>query len=145
MNNENILKKFRDGYDGKFGAYTINCYFSIVFGNNQILIFKLKRRISLVRATFIRQKLLKKIYSFERNEEGYKQSFISKMKKEFIACLSSMTFKNYQQPKEMTEWSFIKKMKSNPKLLNVDININNPLIFEIRRSNFWLPKVDDDE
>ena len=68
--------------------------------------------ISLVCLTFIRQKLLKKIYSLERNEEGYKYSFISEMKIEFFACLSSITFKNYlQQPKQKIEWSFNKKLR----------------------------------
>ena len=96
--------------------------------------------------TFIRQKLLKKIYSLEKNEEGYKYSFISEMKIEFIACLSSMTFKNYlQQPKKMIEWSFIKKKRSNLRLMNTNMDIRNPLKFEIRRKIFWLPEEDDDE
>ena len=91
-------------------------------------------------------KLLKKNYSLEKNEEGHKYSFISAMKIEFIACLSYMTFKNYlQQPKQLIEWSLIRKMKSNPELLNVDKNINNPLTIEIRRRLFWLPEEDDDE
>ena len=102
--------------------------------------------ISLVRPTFIRQKLLKKIYSLERKEEGSKYSSISEMKTEFFAFLSSMTFKNYlQQPKQMIEWLFIKNKKSQPKLLNVDININHPLIIEIRRRIFWRLEEDDDE
>ena len=68
------------------------------------------------------------------------------MKIEFLACLSSMTFKNYlQQPKQMIEWSLFKKMKSNLNLLDVDMNINHPLFIEIRRRNFWLPEEDDDE
>ena len=50
------------------------------------------------------------------------------MKIEFIAYLLSMAIKNYlQQSKQKLEWSFIKKMKSNPKLLIVDMNIKNPL------------------
>ena len=146
MDIDNILKKYRNVYDRKFESYSINCYFNTVFDKNQIIIVKLKRMISIVRPTFIRQKLLKKIYSLERNEEGYKYSFISEMKIEFIACLSSMTFKNYlQQPKQMTEWSFIKKMKSNPRLMNTDMDIRNPSIFEIRRRIFWLPEEDDGE
>ena len=52
-----ILKKYRNEYDRKFEAYAINCYFSIVFDNIQIPNVKLKRMISLVRPTFIRQKL----------------------------------------------------------------------------------------
>ena len=127
MNIDDFLKKYRDEYDRKFEVYTINCYFSFVFDNSEILDVKLKRRISLVRPTFIRQNLLKKTYSLERNEKGCKYSFISEMKIEFIACLSSMRFRKYlQQPKQMMEWSFIKKMKSNPELLNVDMNRNNP-------------------
>ena len=99
MDIDNILKKYRNNFDRKFESYSTNCYFKIVFDNNHIINVKLKRMINLVRPTFIRQKLLKKIYSLERNEEGYKYCFISEMKIEFIACLSSMTFKNYlQQP-----------------------------------------------
>ena len=60
MNIGNILKKYRDEYDRKFEAYTINCYLGFVFVNSQIFNVKLKRMISLVRLTFIRQKLLKK-------------------------------------------------------------------------------------
>ena len=146
MNIDNILKKYRDEYNRKFEAYTINCYLSFVLDNNQLLNVKLRRMISLVRPTFLRQKLLEKIHSLERNENGYKYSFISEMKIEFIAYLSSMRFKNYlKQPKQMIEWSFIKKKKSNPKLLNVDMNINNPLMIEIRRRTFWLPEEIDDE
>ena len=145
---DNILKKYRDEYDRKIQAYTINCYFSILFDKNQILNVKLKRIISLVSPTFISQNLLKKIYFLERNEDGYKYCVISELKIEFIACLSSMTFKNYlQQPKQMIEWLFFKKMKSNPKLLNVGVNtkIYNPFLNEIRRRNFGLPDEDDDE
>ena len=69
MKIDNILKKYRDEYDRKVEAYTINCYFSIVFDNNQIHILKLKRMISIVRPTFKRQKLFKKIYSLQRKEE----------------------------------------------------------------------------
>ena len=35
-------------------------------------------------------------------------------------------------------------MKSNEKLLNVDMNIKTPLINEIIRRNFWLPEDDGD-
>ena len=45
----------------------------------------------------------------------------------------------------MIEWSLIKKMKSNPKILNVDMDLDNPLINEFRRRLFWLPEEDDDE
>ena len=64
---------------------------------------------------------------------------------EFIACLSSRTFQNYQQkPKQLIEWSFIKKMRSNPSLLNIDMDIRNPLILEIRRRIFRLLEEDDE-
>ena len=146
MNIDNSLKKYPEEYDRKFEVYTNNCYFSIVFDNIQLLNVKLRRMISLVRPTFLRKKLLKKIYSLERNEIEYYYSFISEMKIEFIAYLSSMTFKNYlQQPKQKIEWSFIKKKKSNPKLLNFDKNIIYPLLIEIRRRIFWPPEEVDDE
>ena len=45
----------------------------------------------------------------------------------------------------MIEWSLIKKMKSNPKILNVDMDLDIPLINEIRRRLFWLPEEDNDE
>ena len=44
----------------------------------------------------------------------------------------------------MIEWSFIKKKRSNPRLMNTDMDIRNPLIFEIRRI-FWFSGKDDDE
>ena len=102
--------------------------------------------IRVVRPTFIRQKLFEKNYSLKRNVEKYRYSVISEMKIEFIACLSSLTFKKYlQHPKQMIEWSFIKKMKSNRKLLNADMNINNRLKIETRRRILWLPEEDDEE
>ena len=146
MNIDNILKKYRDEYEKKFEAYTFNCYFSIVFDNNQILSVKLKGMISCFSPTFIGQKLLTKNYSLKRYEDGYKYSFISKMKIEFTAYLSSMTFQDYlQQPKQMIEWSFMRKMKSNAIFLNVAMNIYNPIINEIREKIVWLPEEDDDE
>ena len=110
MKFDNILEKYRDEYDRRFEVYTVNCNFSIASDNNQILYVKLKRMASLVRPTYIRQKLLKKIYSLEKNQDRYKYSFISEMRIEFTACLSSMTFKNYlQQTKQTTEWLFLRK------------------------------------
>ena len=71
---------------------------------------------------------------------------MSEMKGEFIACLSSMTYKNYlQQSKQLIAWFSITKKISNPKILNVDMNKNNPLTNEIRRRILWLPEEDDDE
>ena len=105
---DNVLKKYRNEYDKKLEIYTTNIYFRFVFDNNQILNVKITAMCSLVHQTYIRRNLLKKIYSLERKEDGYKYSFISEMKYEFVSCLSHMTFKNYlQQPKELIEWSFI--------------------------------------
>ena len=70
VNFDNTLEKYRDKYDRKIEAYSTNCYFSIVFDSNQILNVKFKKMIILVRPTFLRQKLLKKIYSLESNEKG---------------------------------------------------------------------------
>ena len=146
MKIDNILKKYPDENDENVETYTSNCYCSVVFDDNQILNFKLRRIISLVYPTFIRQKLFKKIYSLEKNEDGYKYSFISELRIEFISCLSSMTFKNYlQQPKQKIEWSFIRKTESNPKFVNVDMNIYNPSMDEIRTRIIWLPEEGDDE
>ena len=60
-NPDNKLKKYRNVYDRKFESYSINCYSNIVLVKNQIFNVVLKRMISLVRPTFIRQKVLKKI------------------------------------------------------------------------------------
>ena len=43
MNIDNKLKKYRDGHNRKFEAYTINCYFSIVFDIIQIFNGKFKK------------------------------------------------------------------------------------------------------
>ena len=66
--------------------------------------------------------------------------------KEFFAYLSCMTFKHYsQQPKQEIEWSFIKKMSSNQKFLDVDMDIYNPIMNEFRKRIFSLPGEDDDQ
>ena len=70
MNFDKIFKKYRHEFDRKIEFKTINCYFSIVFDINQILKVGIKRMIFLVRPTYIRQKLLKKLYSLGRNEDG---------------------------------------------------------------------------
>ena len=106
---DEILKKYPEECKEKFQIYSINCYISIVITNGQIHKIKLKRRSNLIHPTFMGRKLLLEIYNQQRYQD-YVYSYISEMKIEFNTCLSSMTFKNYlQQPKQMIEWSFIKK------------------------------------
>ena len=95
MNFDNIFRKYRDEYDRKVETYTINCCFSFVFDNNQTPNVELKKMISLLRPTYIRQQFSKKLYSLERNEHGYKYSFISEMKREFNAYFPSMRIEIY--------------------------------------------------
>ena len=48
----------------------------------------------------------------------------------FITVLRNMTYEHYLKiPKSMLEWTIIKKLANNPKLIKAfNININHPLI-----------------
>ena len=62
--------------------------------------------------------------------KGHKISHISEMNIIFITNLRNMTDEHYlKMPKSMLEWTIIKKLANNPKLIKAfNKNINHPLI-----------------
>ena len=62
--------------------------------------------------------------------DGHKFSHISEMNIVFITDLRNMTYEHYLKiPKPMIEWTIIKKLANNPKLIKAfNINTYHPLI-----------------
>ena len=77
---------------------------------------------------FLRRFLISKIEYLEN--DGYKFSHISEMNIIFITDFRNMTYEYYLTiPKSMLEWTLIKKLATNPKLIKAfNINTYHPLI-----------------
>ena len=73
----------------------------------------------------LRRNLISKIDYLEN--KGHKFSHISEMNTVFITDLRNVTYNHHlQKPKSMLEWTFIKKLANNPKLIkafNINIDI----------------------
>ena len=76
----------------------------------------------------LRRNLLSKIEYFESN--GHKFSHVSEMNIVFITDLTNTTYDHYLKiSKPMIEWTNIKKLAKNPKLIKAfDRNTPHPLI-----------------
>ena len=76
----------------------------------------------------LRRNLISKIEYLEN--DGHKFSHISEMNIVFITDLRNMTYEHYLMlPKPMIEWTIIKKLAINPKLIKAfNINTYHPLI-----------------
>ena len=127
---EEILKKFVDDYNKKFEFYLVFCKWKLHFSDT-IINIKSDRlyNIKLKYATWnLRTNLISKIEYFD--SEGYKFFHISEMNIIFITDLRNMTYEHYLRiPKSMLEWTIIKKLANNPKLIKAfNINSNHPLI-----------------
>ena len=127
---EDILKNFVDDYNKKFEFYLIFCKWKLHFPDTIIIIksdrlYNIKRKYTTWN---LRTNLISKIEYFE--SKGYKFSHISEMNIIFITNLRNMTYEHYPKiPKSMLEWTIIKKLANNPKLIKAfNININLSLI-----------------
>ena len=125
---EDILKNFVDDYNKKFEFYLIVCKWKLKFSDT-IINIKSDRLYNIHRAGWnLRRSLLSKIEYLENN--GHKFSHISEMNIVFITDLRNVTYYHYLQiPKPMLEWTIIKKLANNLKLIkSFNINTTHPLI-----------------
>ena len=129
---ENILKNYVDDYNKKFEFYSISCKWKLHFSDT-IINVKSHRLYNIFRAGWnLRRNLISKIEYLEN--DGHKFSHISEMNIVFITDLRKMTYEHYLMlPKPMIEWTIIKKLAINPKLIKAfNINTYHPLIRKIR-------------
>ena len=127
-----ILKKYVDDYNKKFVLYIIICEWKMHFSDT-IINVKSNRLYNIHRPGWnLRSYLISKIEYLEN--QGHKFSHISEMNFVFISNLRNMTYRHYLQiPKSMLEWTLIKKLATNPKLIKAfNINTYHPLIRNYR-------------
>ena len=125
---EDIIKSFVDDYNKNFEFYLIFCKWKLHFSDT-IINIKSGRLYNINRAGFnLRRILISRFEHFERN--GLKFSYISEMNIVFITDLTDTTYDHYLKiPKPMIEWTIIKKLANNPKLIKAfNINTSHPLI-----------------
>ena len=127
---EDILQNFVDEYNKKFEFYSILCKWKLNFSDTIVntksdRLFNLKRRYA---SWNLRISLIEEIEYFE--SKGHKFSHISEMNIVFITDLRDLTYEHYLKiSKPMIEWTIIKKLAKNPKLIKAfDINTIHPLI-----------------
>ena len=121
---EDLLKNFVDDYDKNFDFYLIFCKWKLHFSDT-IINIKSDRLYNINRAGWnLRRNLMSEIEYFESN--GHKFSLISELNIAFITDLTNTTYDHYLKiPKPMIEWTFIKKLSNNPKLMKA-FNKNTP-------------------
>ena len=127
-----ILKKYVDDYNKKFVLYITICKWKLRFSDT-IINVKSDRLYNIHRPGWnLRRTLISKIEESESN--GHKFSHISEMNFVFISSLRNMTYEHYLRiPKSMLEWTMIKKLATNPKLIKAfNINTYHPLIRKYR-------------
>ena len=131
---EDILKNYVDDRNKKFKDYLISCKWKLHFLDTIIDIksdklYNLQRKHSSWK---LGSYLISKIEDFE--SDGHKFSHISEMNIVFITDLRNMTYEHYLKiPKPMIEWTIIKKLSNNPKLIKAfNINTKHPLIRKYR-------------
>ena len=119
---KDILEKYVDDYNKKFVLYKIICKWKLHFSDT-IINVKSDRLYNIHPDGWnLKRTLISKIEYLEN--EGHKFSHISEMNIVFIADLRKMTYQHYLQiPKSMLEWTIIKKLANNPKLIKA-LNIN---------------------
>ena len=127
-----ILKKYVDDYNKKFEFYLISCKWKLHFSDTIINIKSDRLYNIYIPSRKLRPYLISKIEDFE--SDGHKFSHISQMNIVFISNLRNMTYQHYLQiPKPMIEWTIIRKLATNPKLIKAfNINTFHPLIRKYR-------------
>ena len=130
-----ILEKYVDKYNKKIEFYFIFCKWKMHFSDTIINIKSDRLHNIYISGRKLRSYLISKIEDFER--VGHKFSHISEMNIVFISDLRNMTFQHYLQiPKPMIEWTIIRKLATNPKLIKAfNMNTNHPLIQKYRYIN----------
>ena len=129
---EDILKKYVADYNKKFVLYIIICKWKLHF-SDVIINIKSDRLYNIDPLGWnLRRFLISQIEDIE--EAGHKFSHISEMNIEFVLNLRNITYEEYLKiPKSMLEWTLIRKLASNPKLINAfNINSHHPLIQNYR-------------
>ena len=129
---ENILKNYVDDYNKKFVLYVIICKWKVHFSDT-IINVKSDRLYNIHPDGWnLRRTLFSKIGYLEN--DGHKFSLISEMNIVFITDLKNMTYENYlKTPQSMLEWTMIKKLANNPKLIKAfNIDTYHPLIQKYR-------------
>ena len=129
---QDILKKYVDDYNKKFVLYIIICKWKLHFSDTTINI-KSNRLYNIHRLGWnLRSYLISEIEYLEN--KGHKFSHISEMNIVFISNLRNMTYEHYLKiPKPMLEWTIIRKLATNPKLIKAfNINTYHPLIRKYR-------------
>ena len=129
---QNILKNYVDDYNKKFVFYIIICKWKVLF-SDIIINVKSDRLYNIHPDGWnLRRTLFSKIEYLEK--DGHKFSHISEMNIVFITDLKNMTYENYLKiPKPMIEWTMIKKLANNPKLIKAfNVNSYHPLIQKYR-------------
>ena len=132
MHLKDILKYYVDDYNKKFILYIIICKWKLLFSDT-IINIKSDRLYNIHPDGWnLRRTLISKIEDFEG--AGHKFSHISEMDIDFISNLRNMTYQHYLQiPKPRIEWTIIRKLATNPKLIKAfNINTYHPLIQKYR-------------
>ena len=121
---EDIIKNFVDDYNKNIEFYIILCKWKLHFSDIIINVksdrlYNIKRRYA---SWNLRTNLISRIEYFEST--GQKISHIFEMNIVFISDMRNMTNEHYLKiPKPMIEWTIIKKLANNPKLIKA-FNIN---------------------
>ena len=129
---KDILKNYVDDYNKKFVFYIIICKWKLHFSDT-IINIKSDRLYNIHPDGWnLRRPLISKIENLEN--DGHKFSHISEMNIVFISHQRNITYEYYLRiPKSMLEWTLIKKLASNPKLIKAfNINTYHPLIQKYR-------------
>ena len=126
---EDILKNYVDDHNKKFNFYLLSCKWKLHFSDT-ISDVKYDRLYNLQRkhsSWKLRPYLISKIEDFE--SDCHKFSHISEMNIVFISDPRNMAYEYYLKiPKPMIEWTIIKKLAKNSKLIKAfNINTNHPL------------------
>ena len=129
---EDILKNYVDDYNKKFILYIFICKWKLHFSDT-IINVESNRLYNIHPGGWnLRRTLISKIEYLEN--DGHKFSNISEMNIVFISDLRNITFEYYlKMPKSMLEWTIIKKLANNLKLIKIfNINTYHPLIQKYR-------------
>ena len=131
---EDIIKNFVNDYNKKFEFYINFCKWKLHFLDT-IIEVKSDRLYNSLRKHFswkLKSYLISKIEDFE--SDNHKFSHISEMNILFIIDFKNMTYEHYLKlPKSILEWTIIRKLSENPKLIKAfDIKTKHPLVRKYR-------------
>ena len=129
---KDILKNYVDDYNKKFVFYIFICKWKLYFSDT-IINIKSDRLYNIHPFGWnLRRSLMSKIKKLEN--DGHKFSHLSQMNIVFMTDLRNITYEYYLKiPKPMIEWTLIKKLATNPNLIeSFNINSYHPLIQKYR-------------